>query len=257
MKRLTILLITIFLLAGCINTVRVGEVQNDEQQIPLGNAERVNVDIRMGAGMLNISGGAEALLDASVWYNVAEWEPQITYDDSGDVGQLDMRQPDINEINWGNDVRYEWNLLFNDDVPMDMHAQLGAGESSFALWTLNLDELRVEAGAGETFIDLHGGRVNDLDVAMGAGQMRIDLSGAWDQDVNGRIRGGVGELIVTLPAETNVEARVEGGLGQVNANGLTRSGDTYSHDAGSEYTITLDIEGGVGQITLELAQLRE
>jgi hypothetical protein len=253
MKQLMILVTTFLLLTGCFSTMRVGELKTDSQQVQLGNAERVDVDIRMGAGKLDVSGGDTTdLLDATLTYNVAEWEPQITYEESDGVGHLEVRQPDGEEIGWNNDMQYEWSLRFNEDLPMNMDVQMGAGQSNFDLEMLNLDALRIETGAGETTVDLHGGRVRNLDVSTGAGKVALDLGGEWDHDLNGRIRGGVGELIVTLPAENNVEVRVQGGLGAINASGLTHSGDTYSHNAGSESTLMLDIEGGIGQITLAL-----
>lgn len=255
MKRLIILGVTVLLLVGCVNTVRVGELQNDEERLPLGSAEQVDIEITMGAGMLNVAGGAGAdLLDASLWYNVADWKPIIAYDESAGRGRLELRQPEVVNANWGSNTRYEWNLRFNDDVPLNLHARLGAGQSGFDLWMMNLDRLTIEAGAGETVVAVPGGRVRDLDVTMGVGKLELDVSGVWDHDLNGRIRGGLGELIVKLPVETNVAVRVDGGLGSVSAHGLTLSGDTYSRSAGSDHTVTLDISGGMGSIRLELRE---
>jgi hypothetical protein len=49
-----------------------------------------------------------------------------------------------------------------------------------------------------------------------------------------------------------VEAR--GGLGQINAEGLQKQGDSYVNDAYGEFRVTLDvdIQGGFGQINLEV-----
>jgi hypothetical protein len=255
MKHLIVFWVTMLLLVGCVNTVRVGELQNDKKSLPLGSAEQVDIEITMGAGMLNVAGGAGAdLLNASLWYNVAEWQPIITYDELGSAGRLELRQPDIVGANWGSNTRYEWNLLFNDDVPTNLHARLGAGKSGFALWMMNLNRLTIEAGAGETVVAIPGGQVRDLEIAMGVGKLTLDVSGDWDHDLDGRIRGGLGELIVKLPTETNVAVRVDGGLGEVQSHGLTLSGDTYSRNVGSDHTVTLDISGGVGSIRLELQE---
>jgi len=255
MKNIILFGVTMLLLAGCVNTARVGELQNDKVRLPLGSAAQVDIEITMGAGMLNVAGGAGAdLLDASLWYNVADWKPIIAYDESGGRGRLELRQPEVVNANWGSNTRYEWNLLFNDDAPANLHARLGAGQSGFALWMMNLDRLTIEAGAGETVVAVPGGRVRDLDIAMGVGKLTLDVSGVWDHDLNGRIRGGVGELIVKLPVDTNVAVRVDGGLGDVFASGLTRSGDTYSRRAASDHTVTLDVSGGVGSIRLELQE---
>jgi hypothetical protein len=220
----------------------------------LGGAESAEAIIEMGAGELSVSGGADALMEGAFTYNVPEWEPTISYNTSGDQGELRIRQPDVNEIGWNEDLEYAWNLRFNDDVPLDMIVRLGAGENELALGSLNLDNLEVEGGAGALRLGLRGSSVQDLDIRLGAGEVRLDLGGDWDHDVNGRIQGGVGEVTIVLPDTVNIEAEIEGGLGQVNASGLSRSGNRYTYDAGAEHTMTLDIAGGVGEINLRIEE---
>ena len=59
-----------------------------------------------------------------------------------------------------------------------------------------------------------------------------------------------------LPSDAGVQVEVQGGLGQVNAAGLNRSGNVYTNDAYGESEVTLEIriDGGVGEINLELAE---
>jgi hypothetical protein len=51
-----------------------------------------------------------------------------------------------------------------------------------------------------------------------------------------------------------VRVDVTGGLGEIQAEDLSRDGDAYVNDAygESEATLNVDIEGGVGQIRLEV-----
>ncbi len=46
----------------------------------------------------------------------------------------------------------------------------------------------------------------------------------------------------------------QGGLGKINAEGLKRVGDAYVNDAYGESNVTLnvDVQGGVGEINLEV-----
>jgi hypothetical protein len=45
-----------------------------------------------GADELNLTGAADALMEADFVYNVADWEPEVNYDLSGDTGELSVEQ---------------------------------------------------------------------------------------------------------------------------------------------------------------------
>jgi hypothetical protein len=186
----------------------------------------------MGAGELNLTGGVDALMEADFTYNVADWKPEVNYDVSGDTGELIMEQGQGEGVP-GGAARNEWDLRFNDDVPLDLSVQMGAGESD-----LDLDSLTL---AG-------------LDLAMGAGETTVDLTGDYEQDLAANIEGGVGEATVQLPSEVGVRVDAEGGLGEINTEGLQREGEAYVNDAygDSDVTLDVDIRGGVGQINLEV-----
>mgnify|MGYP006293209339 CR=1 FL=1 len=222
---------------GCTFLRRTGPLQTESQTVELEGAESVIVDLRMGAGELTVSGGGDALMEADFTYNVAEWEPIVDYSVSGDQGDLTVRQPDADVPDLAIDnYRYEWDLSFAEDVPMEMTIELGAGRSDLDLADLALTSLMVNAGAGDTTLDLAGGD--------------------WPDGLDVTMRGGVGRATVYLPSDVGVRAEVTGGIGQVNATGLTREGDAYVNEAydGGEATLSLDIEGGVGEINLEVVE---
>jgi hypothetical protein len=89
----------------------------------------------------------------------------------------------------------------NDEVPIDLRVQMGAGESDLDLDSLALTGLTLEMGAGRT---------------------TVDLTGDYKQDFDASIQGGVGQATVLLPSEVGVRARAQGGLGKINAEGLQR-----------------------------------
>jgi hypothetical protein len=76
----------------------------------------------------------------------------------------------------------------------------------------------------------------------------------YAQNFDASIEGGLGEATVLLPSEVGVKAKAEGGLGKINAKGLKRMSDSYVNDAYGESDINLsvDIQGGVGEINLEV-----
>jgi hypothetical protein len=259
MVTVVLLVLGVILVTGCdAESLEIGPLQTDSRTVELAAAEQVSAKIAMGAGRLAIDGGSDALLDAEFTYNVAGWKPEVSYEVSDGIGQLAVDQPDTREglsLNLDK-IRYEWDLRLKEDVPMDLEISMGAGDSQLRLDTLTLNSLTFESGAGDTDIDLSGSTVNDLDVRMGAGDVTVDLSGHWIQDLSAAMKGGIGRATMILPNTTGVRVKVQGGLGQVNAAGLNRDGDVYTNDAYGESEVTLDIEieGGVGEINLELTE---
>jgi len=243
-----------FALAACSGGVRVGDLQTKSQTVELGDADTVNVDIQMGAGDLDVSGGASELLDATFTYNVAKLNPRATYSN----GRLEVKDSDvktgIGSLFDLNGYRNEWDLSLNEDVPMEMQMDLGAGRSTLTLGALDLTGLDINGGAGDLDLDLTSSQsLRRFDLEMGVGKVTIDLTGDWQKDLDARIVGGVGGLHLRLPAEVGLRIRVATGIGNIVANGLTRDGDTFTNDAYgvSDVTLRIDIDSGVGQINLD------
>lgn len=225
--------VAVAMLGGACQSQAVGEMQRDSQKVQPENAQTVRAHLKIGAGELNVSGGADALMEAEFAYNVADWKPDVSYDVSGDTGELNVEQGSGQDVRPGGDARNEWDVLFSDEMPTDLRVQMGAGESS-----LDLDSLTLTG----------------LDLQMGAGKTTVDLTGDYTSDFDASMQGGVGEATVMLPSEVGVRARAEGGLGNINAKGLKKEGDSYVNEAygSSDVTLEVDVQGGVGQINLEV-----
>jgi N-terminal domain of toast_rack, DUF2154 len=52
-------------------------------------------------------------------YNVADWKPRVSYDVSGDEGELIVRQGGAESSNPGGEARKEWEIRLNDEVATD------------------------------------------------------------------------------------------------------------------------------------------
>jgi hypothetical protein len=123
MKRLVVLLVLLVIagvLLGSCGTQRVGEMQRETQTVDLEDAQSVEAELRMGAGELNVTGGADALMEADFSYNVADWQPEVSYDVSGDTGELIVEQGSSEGVPVGGDARNEWDVRFNDEVPTEL-----------------------------------------------------------------------------------------------------------------------------------------
>jgi hypothetical protein len=173
---------------------------------------------------------------------------------------LTVRQPDVEgrASLWDvEDYRYEWDLRLNDEVPVEMAIQMGAGSANLELGSLSLTRLEVDAGAGDVTVDLAGAlSLTRLDIDIGAGRVTVDLTGDRQVDLDAKIKGGAGRATVRLPRDVGVRVDVEGGLGKVNAGGLKKDGDAYVNDAygNSEVTLRVEVEAGLGAIDLELGE---
>ncbi|MCP4358161.1 MAG: hypothetical protein GY796_09130 [Chloroflexi bacterium] len=248
----------IFGLAACdLGSMETGPLQTKLETIEVGNAATVTVDVDMGIGKMSVAGGASNLMEGTFSYNVADWEPEVSYDVSGENGRLTIKQPDVFVEGFPDEnLEYVWNLQFNEDVPMNMHISLGAGESNLNLAKLTLETVTVETGAGETEIRLGGSPLRQADIDAGVGEVLLDMTGDWDADATVSVEAGVGSFTVVVPSDIGVIVNADMGLGDLNANGFRMEGDSYVNEAyeDSPVTLTVSIDGGIGDITLLLEQ---
>lgn len=232
---LTVLALLIALaLAGCGSRVRVGALQTESQTVELGDAESVRVEITLGAGDLTVTGGAEKLLEADFTYNVAELKPQVGYTD----GVLVVRHNDTDGLpvlQNITDFRNEWDLRFDNDTPISMTVDMGAGNSELQLAGLSLTELEVKLGAGTS---------------------ALDLSGDWTRDLDAAFDTGAAAVTLRLPRDVGVRVEVDRGPTAIFASGLTQDGGVYTNAAygASDVTLNIKIEAGIGQINLEIVE---
>ena len=211
--------------------VTTGETRKESKTVALGTAQSVQVRLTMKAGELKVGGGATQLMDADFTYNVPQWEPEVKYEVTGGVGNLEVEQPGSGSST-GN-TRNNWDVHLNNKAPMEMTVNMGAGRATLMLSGLALSRLELNMGAGET---------------------TVDLTGDWKKDLSAQIHGGVGRATIRLPREVGVHVVAQGGIGAINASGFQKQGDAYVNDAygKSPVTLQIEVEGGVGEINLEL-----
>ena len=213
--------------------VEVGELRTQTRSVDAEDAESVRANLRIALGELNVSGGADELMEADFAYNVSAWEPRVNYELGGDTGELNVEQQGLGEGIPNRDVRNEWDLRLNDDIPMDLAVQMGGGVSNLDLDSLILTGLNLDMGAGAT---------------------TVDLTGDWERDLSAVVRGGAGEVTLLLPSQTGVRVNAGTRLGRVNADGLQKEGEAYVNGAygDSDATLEVEVSGGVGQINLKV-----
>jgi hypothetical protein len=217
-------------LAGCeFNSENAGPVEHEAKSVELDKSEMVRVEIKMGAGELQVAGGSPKLMDADFTYNVSSWKPIVRYDASSFRGQLSIEQPHTSHGR--SNVTYKWDLRLNNGVPMDVVADLGAGQARMDVGSLSLRSVTVN---------------------MGVGELRLDLRGTPKRDYDVQVNGGVGHATVYLPKDVGVDANATGGIGHISVTGLEKEGSRWRNPGheNAPVTIHLDMKGGIGDIEL-------
>jgi len=228
---IVLVLLGTLLITGCSSKLRVGELKTESQLVELGDTNSVKVEINFGAGDLRVNGGAEKLLEANFTYNVSRLKPEVEFADD----TLIVRQPDVKGLPALGDLvdfRNEWDMRLNNQIPMDLSVNIGAGTSELQLAGLSLTGLDIQLGASET---------------------TIDLSGSWLHDLDVTIEAGVGHVILRLPKTIGVRVEVETAIGSIDALDLKQDGNVYTNAAYgiSDVALQINMEAGIGQITLE------
>jgi len=216
--------------AGCmVVTDNSHTAERESRTVELKGARSVQVNVEMGAGELKMRGGATPLMDADFRYSRAEWKPELKYEVTGERGTLVVRQHGNHTV--GSNNKNEWELRLNDDVPMDL--------------TVNL-------GAGQGILDLGNVSLHSLDVEMGVGELKLNLTGHPRNNVDVRVNGGVGEATVRLPRRARLEVEAHGGIGEITTSGLTKRDGLWVNEPSGETDVTMhvSVNGGIGGMHL-------
>lgn len=222
-----VLALSLVFLAGCEIDNRYSQTHVETRSVELDKTEEVRVDLKMGAGELSVRGGSPKLMEGEFKYTRSVMRPNVRYDATGFRGDLVVEQVGHGHSSGHN----RWDVRLNDEKPMDLKVEFGAGEGRLELGTL---------------------RLRNIEVHMGVGELRLDLRGTPKNDYSVDIRGGVGEATVYLPKNVGIIADATGGIGGISAHGLEKVDGRYTNsDYGhAKTTIRLDIRGGIGAINL-------
>lgn len=204
--------------------------------VPSDNATSADVRLTLGAGELALQGGAppSALMESTVFSRAAVWQPDLVQTLNNSVKTVTMTDKGHKGKAWfAVDSPNSWEIRMNDRVLLRLDVNVGAGDSTLNLGTLNLETLSTHTGAGDTTIDLtgyHGGRFNAV------------------------IKTGIGDLTLRIPRNSNMRILVHSpGIGDVTSRGLVQNNETYVTEGfnSSQPVTEIIVNQGVGSISLE------
>ncbi len=231
------------------------------------------ISVLMGAGELRIDGGGDGLVSGEIKYNVADWEPQVTTDANGNV-TIRQGQGEFSGVPDGSVVN-KWNLALGD-VPMSLTVEAGAFDGTLNLGGVPLRNLTIKNGASDSTVTFEAANLEEMDKLVveagaasltlnglananfselefngGVGDYTLDFSGTLQRDATVKISSGVSSLHIIVPSGTAANITVTGGLNDVSTEGTwIVTDDVYSTGATGP-TLTIDIQMGVGSLTLE------
>lgn len=236
-KKFFLVLLTVFVLVlttGC-GIVR-DKYENDKSRstdvkIEKDKAKEIGLELRLGAGELNVSSGADEWVEGTIEYNNDRLKPDVSYVHIGDKGTAVIKQGKFKTVG---KLKNKWDLTLNNQVPIN---------------------LIVNSGASETKLDLTGLKLSGLDVNAGVGDITIDLSGKWKESFDVSLEMGVGQSTIILPADVGVKIKSTKGIGSVDfVDFISKGNGVYVNEAyeNADVIINVRTELGVGESTFTL-----
>ncbi|MFJ7700476.1 toast rack family protein [Lysinibacillus fusiformis] len=223
---------SVFVLSGCFSFMP-NKMQEETILVEKDKAKMLEVDIDLGVGEMNLTGGAKEWVEGKADYNIKKLAPQVNYDVSGDTGEIEIKHKGSTKLGISN-IKNTWAIQLNDDIPMD---------------------LTVETGASLANLDLQGLQLEKLDIEAGVGDLTVNLGGDWKKSFKANIETGVGQTTIIVPSKVGVKLTTEKGIGSSNVEGLISMGKgVYVNEAYDKADVVLDIKSeiGVGDITFKL-----
>lgn len=238
--------------------------------VPVSGSDETRLTISFGAGVLNLSPGAENLVDGTVVYNVPQLKPEIISDE----GRVEIKQGDFKDLINFNDIKNIWDLQFGD-APIDLTINAGAYQGDFELGGLSLTSLTVRDGAsdvelsfsepnqsrmsvlryetGASNVTLNGlanANFSTLIFSGGVGNYALDFSGELTENGTVEISAGAGDVQLIVPKGMNARVTVESALVNVNlSSNWSQSGNDYTQ-SGEGPKLTIIVKMAAGNLTI-------
>lgn len=247
------------------------ETADIHESVPSG-LDTVSLHLEIGAAKVSLDSGAKSLVDGTVTYNVAGWDPKVSWDED----ELTIKQetqgikglPSSKVIN-------NWNLSLGGNTPIALSINAGAYSGEMELGGLALSSLKIDDGAstntvsfsklnpvtmqkldyntGASTIKMKGlanANFEEMEFSGGAGSYELDFSGEFQQDASVDIEAGVSSIKIIIPVGTQAEIKVNGEMKNINTVGTwTVNGSRYSTD-GSGPVLSININMNLGSLDL-------
>jgi hypothetical protein len=229
--------ILIFIGIWLLFRTRVGHrpMESENVTIPLQGAGRAELRIRHGAGRLTIDGGAGPQDLATGTFSGGLSHKEVR---NGDTLDVEMRVPDDVWFRGGGPwivgpwSPISWDVRLNNNIPMKLDLETGAGEYRINLSGVKVEEIRLKTGASSS----------ELTLPANAGRTRVKVS------------SGAAAVVIRVPDGVAANIKIQSGLAdiKVDERRFPRSGNGYTS---ADYTqadnvAEIEVETGVGSVEI-------
>ncbi|QDQ02716.1 hypothetical protein FOH38_20940 [Lysinibacillus fusiformis] len=223
---------SLLVLSGCYSSTP-SKIKDETILIEKDKAKKLDVELNLGVGEMTVTKGAKEWVEGNAQFNIKKLAPKVSYELHGQTGEVTIEHKGSTKFGISN-IKNEWNIELNDDIPMNLSVETGASMANLDLQGLNLEKLDIETGVGE---------------------LSVNLGGDWKKSFETNIETGVGQTTVILPSKVGVKLTTEKGIGSSNVEGFISKGKgIYVNDAYENADIVLEVisEMGVGEVTFKL-----
>ncbi|MFH1964948.1 MAG: LiaF domain-containing protein [Acidobacteriota bacterium] len=279
-KNILIIFSSAMFLTGCVDEFSeiVGEVDpaHLSQEEALGNTEKLQVQITLGLGSLEVTRGkADSLYDLSIDYNGKNDEPEIDFSRSENSASLRVLLEGKHGSKWWNDEN-RIDISLSPEVDLDASFITGVGENIVDLTGMKVEKLEVKNGVGNTEIymdEINEASCSSVNVTNGIGRLEmtglgnyafsdfsfnggigessLDFSGKWESIGDISIKVGLGSLEVMLPDDVGVRVKSSKSfLSNLQMPGFNQVGNEYrsSNINEADKEIVIRLNTGIGDV---------
>lgn len=277
MKRRFLILVfcSLFALNACVvsfDNPQVGDTISLKVSEPApGGTPPLQLRISMGSGTLNLTSGADLLLEGEIRYNVEELKPEI----SRQEGALQIVQSNkVFNLLSGKQIINDWKLKLGK-TPINLILEGGASTANIDLSGVPLANLKITDGAsttrlvftspnpqrlslfdytsGASGIDLIGlgyANFDQLRFAAGAGSYNLDFSGPLSANATALIDSDAASVTISVPTTTHTRITITGELTSINISGAWNAQERVYENSGSGPLLNITVDMNVGSLKL-------
>lgn len=215
------------------------EVVSTPLNVRLTNANSADVRVEKGIGNLTIGsmeGDDRLLATGKLEYLENREAPRQEVTESGDTATVEITEGrgGVNfGLDWFNGAHSPgWDINLNQRVPIDLEVDIGTGNATLDLKTLQIGTLKVDTGTGNARITLPSNANN----------------------TNVDINGGTGNLELIVPGEVEARIEVNSGLGNATFDSrfFKKGEDIYETGeyASATNKVTIKVDHGIGNLNI-------
>jgi len=275
--KLLILLALALSLMACTFSVNVPEVKTGQTRTfevseASPPAEEVSsIKIEMGAGSLNLSGGADKLVEGTITYNIDSWKPGVTRQGNA----VTIKQSTSTSVAIPADTyKNSWDLKLGS-TPIELTLATGAYEGDLELGGLAITALSVTDGASKSIIrfnepnaanleqfsyktgasdvrleGLGNARASHIEFNGGVGRYTLDFSGINDNDIAVKMDCGMSDITLVIPENVRSIITINGEMNNTNFTGTWTVKDNVYQSGTAGALIEIEIDMSVGNLNL-------